>query len=306
MALMSVAVLSGCIGQNEALTAEYKNDVISIEDYYVSNIKPSAGSEVTMQFLVQNNGEQPVSRVVVSFFDTGGMEIVELGCSGTERIGNACVFDSGNAAGNLEPFDVRSVELRMRTLGGNVIKKPIPFTLSYYVEYDYAGYRKADLPVVDGVTVRTASSKYSQSTASYSPVRLDFEMPARGEHKEDGKTVKDYWGVRGEPFEVIFKFTDVASSGMKDKTAGIAAGNIRLDTKGSLQAAAGLPCDFRTTDSYMYSTRDAKVPGELRCNFKSYDFTEPQVLATLWAEYSYTYRYTLAEEFEVQPAGQQS
>jgi len=305
MVLLSAAALSGCVNQPEP-SAEYKNDVITVEDYYVSNIMPKAGSEVTMWFVVQNNGEHPVSRVVVSFFDTGGLGITELRCAGTESDGNACVFDSGNEAGALEPLDVRSVELRLSVPGESVIKKATPFTLSYYVEYDYEGYRKADLPVVDGTTLRTATSKFSQSTASYGPIRLDFEMPARGEHKEDGNVVKDYWGVKGEPFEVIVKFTDVAGSGLKDKTPEIAAGSVKLDAKGSLQLATDSACDFEPDNGYLYSTKDVNVPGELSCSFQSYDFTEPEVLATLWAEYSYTYSYTLAEKFDVQPAGQQS
>jgi len=318
LAVVAAVSLSGCLSNQGVTTASYKNDVITIEDYYVSNLKPYAGSEATMEFLVQNNGEHAVERVAVSFFDTSGLAVKNLQCSGKDMQLDAgsrptCVFGESEPLGRIEPFDVRYVELRLGMPSKDVIKSPREFTLSYSIEYDYVGYRKADLPVVDGTTVRTASSKYSQSTASYGPVVLSFEMPARGTHKEDGKTVTDYWGVREEPFEVVMKLTDVASSKSKAKNLVLAKGSIMLDTKKSLQVAMGIPCDFcmggekdcpGTDSTYLYSKADAKVPSELRCSFKSYDFTEPEALATLWAEYSYTYGYTLTEKFEVQPVGE--
>jgi hypothetical protein len=308
LALVSAVALSGCLtNQSPTTTASYKNDVVTVEDYYVSNLQPYAGSETTMSFLVQNNGEQPVGRVKVSL--SSNMEMVDLRCSGAASYDTGsgvryCVFDASNDAGSIEPFDVRSVELRLNA--NDLVSKPTEFVVSYSVEYDYAGYRKADLPVVDGTTVRTASSSYSQSTASYGPVLLSFELPARGTHKEDGQTVTDYWGVRGEPFEVVMKLTDVASSKSKSKNLVLAKGSIMLDTKKSLQVADGMPCDFDVDAStgYLYSSKDVKVPGELRCSFKSYDFSEPETFATLWAEYSYTYGYTLTEKFQVQPVGE--
>ena len=318
LALVSMVALSGCVGQEKTGGPQYKNDVITIEDYYVSNLKPYAGSEATMEFLVQNNGEHPVKRVTVSFFDTSGLTVKILKCSGEEiplsdESRPTCVFGESEALVAIEPLDVRQVVLRLGMPSDSVIKKPTSFTVSYRIEYDYSGYRKADLPVVDGVTVRTASSKYSQSTPSYGPIRLDFEMPVRGEHKEGTQTVKEYWGVRDEPFEVVFKLTDVADSKLKDKTPIIAAGNLMLDAKGSLARADGLPCDFckpgetgcmGTDSKYLYLGKDAKVPSELRCSFRSYDFIEPETFATLWAQYNYTYGYTLTEKFEVQPVGE--
>jgi hypothetical protein len=310
LALVSAVALSGCLtNQSPTSTASYKNDVVTVEDYYVSNIKPYAGSETTMQFLLQNNGEHPVGRAAVNFFDTSGLAVSDFKCSDSAVPVGAqplCTFGNSEALGEIVPFDVRYVSLRLTAPSADVIKKQTDFTVSYRIEYDYSGYRKADLPVVDGTTVRTASSRYSQSTASYGPVLLSFELPARGTHKEDGQTVTDYWGVRGEPFEVVMKLTDVASSKSKSKNLVLAKGSIMLDTKKSLQVADGMPCDFDVDAStgYLYSSKDVKVPGELRCSFKSYDFAEPETFATLWAEYSYTYGYTLTEKFQVQPIGE--
>ncbi len=317
--IVATVFLSGCLKQGPP-TAQYKNDIITIEEYYISDLTPYADSEVVIEFLVQNNGENPVSRVKVRFFEHQYLEIVELKCMGTEpEGGDTCVFDKGNKFGELMPSDVRKIDLRLRAPSKNIIKKPTNLLVRYYIEYDYGGFRKMDLPIIDGETVRTPSTRYSQSTPTYGPIRLTFEAPERGEHKENGKVVKDYWGVKGQPFEVKMKLADVASASLKDNSPIINAGDIKLDLKNSLQRAyyldkAGtktmLPCDFcvggegncpGSDPNYLYSNKTVKVPGELKCNFQSFDFTEPELLATIWADFSYTYQYTITEELEVQP-----
>lgn len=319
IAIVGIVFLSGCVDQGPA-EAKYKDDIITIEEYYVSDLTPYVDSEVVIEFLLQNNGEDPVPRVKVKFFDYPGFEIVELKCMGTKpENGDMCIFDKGNDFGELVPFDVRKVDLKLRTPPSKDIERPTSLTIMYYVEYDYSGFRKMDLPIIDGETVRTPTSKYSQSTPTYGPIKLTFEAPERGEHKEDGKVVKDYWGVKGQPFEVRMKLTDVASSALKGSSPTIKAGSIRLDLKNSLERAYSvskegkktmLPCDFcvggegdcpGTDSNYLYSNKTVKVPSELKCNFQSLSFDEPELLATIWADFSYTYQYTLVEELEVQP-----
>lgn len=308
LAVVAAVALSGCLSNQGTTTASYSNDVVTVEDYYVYNLQPEAGSETTISFLVQNNGEDPVTRVKVNF--DSNLEITGLECSGTtaatvnsgERY---CVFDSTNDAGVLQPFDTRHVELTIKAPSRDIILKATTFQVSYSIEYDYSGYRTVSLPVIDDSTESSASSEYSQSEESYGPVLLSFKLQARGTHTEDGETVEDYWGVKGDPFKVVFGLTDVASSDMKATSPVVNAGKLKLDTKGSLNITDGMPCDFeQAADGYMYSTKAVKMPGELRCSFESYDFPEPEVLATIWAEYGYTYGYTLTEKFQVQPVGE--
>jgi len=317
MALISMVALSGCVGQEKTGGPQYKNDVITIEDYYVSNLKPYAGSEATMEFLVQNNGENPMGRVKVDFFSLSGLTIVELKCSGTDpeysasRQSAGCTFDSTNAAGAIEPFDVRKVTMRLK-MPDLELKTPKEFTVSYYVEYDYAGFRVANVPIVDGETVTKASTSFSQSTSSYGPIRLDFELPVRGEHKENGQTVKEYWGVKGQPFEIKMKFTNVATSKLKDASPLLKAGKVRLDVKEMLNPMAGTGCGLciggasgcpGTNPKYAYPLKDVKVPAEVSCDFKPLGFETPEAMATMSADFSYTYRYVLSEKLSMQPLG---
>jgi len=310
MALVPMVVLSGCLSNQSAPKGpSYSNDVVTIEDYYVSNLNPYAGTDtepghVEIDFLLQNNGEFPVSHLTLEVNAPPGWQITSLACQGitSETItgGKRCAYNYDNINDAIQPFDVRSVSMFLQTPSN--ILKPTSFTLSYFISYDYIGYRKADLPVVDGVTLRKATSAYSESSPSYGPIRLDFNIPVRAEHVEGEQVVKEYWGVKGEPFEIIFSFTDVASQGYKASSVTLSKNSVTLDTKGSLELKSGLPCDFAASGAvYVSSAVVSKMPGQLRCSFVSNDFAEPEIFATLWASYTYKYRYTKTQTFEVQP-----
>jgi hypothetical protein len=308
MALVPMVALSGCLSNQGAPKGpSYSNDIVTIEDYYVSNLNPYAGSQVEVDFLLQNNGELPVSHLTLEVNAPAGWQITSLACQGitspeitSEKDSGKCEYKYTNINEAIQPFDVRSVSMSFKTPSN--ILKPTPFVLSYSVSYDYTGYRKADLPVVDGVTLRKATSSYSESSPSYGPIRLDFDIPARSEHVEGKQVVKEYWGVKGEPFEIMFSFTDVASQDYKGSSAALSVNSITFDTKGSLKLAPGLPCDFAASGAvYVSSAEVKKMPGQLRCSFVSNDFAEPEIFATLWANYMYKYMYTKTQAFEVQP-----
>ena len=290
-ALVSTVALSGCLNSQTVTGPKYSNDVVSIEDYYVSNLKPYAGSQVQVDFTLQNNGDNPVDSITLDVNPASGMPVVSLLCQGTvssEKDGvNSCVF------GVLESNDIRSVSI---TLEAPPATKPTSFPVSYSVMYVYTAYRTASLPVVDGTTLRKATSAYSQSTPSYSPIRMDFQVPPRAQHKEGDTIVNEYWGVKGEPFEVSFSFTDVSSGKYKTINPTVPARGIVLGMEG-LQRA-DLPCDF---DTNLVSSVDVKVPGKLRCSFVSTDFAEPEIFATLSASYTFNYAYAKTDTFNVQP-----
>lgn len=315
VALVSAVALSGCTGQPPA-GVTYKNDVITLEDYYVSNTRPHPGSDVTIEFLVQNNGEHPVERVKVDFFDVSGLTITELKCSGAQpeypasRQSASCTFGSASSGGSIDSMDVRKVTLRLEVPDIET-DASTDFTISYSVDYDYSGFRLANVPIVDGDTVTRASSKFSQSDPSYGPIALGFELPARSEHKENGQTVKEYWGVEGQPLELKMKFTSTATAKLKDASPVLAAGSVRLSTNGMMDMLPGTACDLciggsdgcpGTDPSYAYPLEDVKVPSDVSCDFEPVDFGTPEATATLSADFSYTYRYVLSEKLTVQAA----
>lgn len=318
--LVLAVILSGCVEQDgdDIVELEYKDDVITIEDFYVSDRTPYEGAVTVVDFYLKNNGEYPVTRVEVAF-DAPGFEIEELVCEGGSSIDNACIFDKDGEYGEIEPFDTRKVTLELGVLRIGLLK-PQTYTITYYTEYDYFGFRKMDIPIIDGVTVRKPLSEYSQSTPTYGPIKLSFEPPLRGERIEGDKTIKEYWGVRDDPFKVEMEFKHVGSRSIGEITdPEIEKCDVKLDLRGSLERASiggvYLPCDFcgggepDCTDKergYLFSNKTLDIPAKLTCNFYSPTFSDPQfedpeTVATIWAEFNYTYRYTKAQSFDIQP-----
>jgi len=324
MASLLLAVgLSGCTNPLTSGT-QYKNDAVSIEEYYVSNTNPYAGSVTTISFLLQNNGEEPVPRVEVNFFDVYGMEVLELKCQGTQPVAgkNACIFDSTNSFGEIEPMDVRMVSITLKAPAAEEIKTSTKFTVGYYVNYSYSGFRKADIPIIDAVTLMEPNAEFSESTSTPGPIELTFDPPVGGTRIVEGKTISEYWGVQDRPFEVKMTF-DYASGLTTEKSRDviIKQGDIMLELKGPIERAhtdAGLLyCEFCkpgeegcpatessdcTSSNCLYSEKAVKIPSTLRCSFQSSGTNLPaEITASIWTSFSYTYEFTGTETFTVKP-----
>lgn len=315
--VLAVVFISGCVDQPTVEGLPYNDDIITIEEYYVSDKTPYEGSIVIIELLVQNNGEEPVPRVKVGF-DVPRFIIKDLDCEDskapvdTDNDGtdDACVFREGTVFGEIEPFDTRRVILTLQAQKQGILR-PVASTITYSVEYDYHGFREMNIPIIDGDTLKKPLSKYSQSTPTYGPIQLTFEPPVRGERVEDDKTIKEYWGVRDSPFKVEMEFTHVGSSSVgMIETPKIKAGKVKLDLRGSLKIAvvAGveLPCYFADNEGYLFSNKNITVPDELICNFQSVPFSDEnyngtEERATIWADFDYTYSYTNSQDFEIQP-----
>jgi len=322
LGLVLVVFLSGC---DEQQTEElpYKNDILTIEEYFVSDRKPYETSIVMIELLLKNNGEESITWAKVGF-KAPGFEIDDLSCEGSsgkiEGDECYCIFDSSHAFGEIESLEnagERRVILALKTDDKDLMH-PYPLTVTYTIEYNYSGFRKMDIPIIDGITLTKPLSEYSQSSATYGPILIKFESPERGERIEDGQTIKEYWGVRNTPFNVRMKFTHIGSGSIGEiKDPKIEAGMVKLDLRGSLEIATvdstELPCDFYKKGEYYISNdrkdkpplKEVKIPGELMCNFQSTvfteDYTEPETTASIWVEYNYTYSYTNSQEIEVQP-----
>lgn len=316
--LSVIVLLSGCNGkENGVVEIEYKDDIITIENFYISDREPYENAVTMIDFLVKNNGEFPVDRVEIGF-DAPGFTINSLVCEGglkePEDEPNTCVFDKLSSMSVIEPLDTRAITiaLKVRNIG---LLHPQTYTMTFYVEYDYFGFRKMDIPIIDGKTRTEPLSKYGQSSQTYGPIHLNFEPPVRGEKVEEGRTVKEHWGVRDQPFKVEMEFKHVGKSSIGAITdPKIEEGKVRLDLRGSLERGSvdetDLPCEFcrmgeddciAPKSEYMYSNKEIEIPDELSCNFQALGFTGPETTATIWVEYNYTYRYTNSQNFEIQP-----
>jgi hypothetical protein len=319
--LSVIVLLSGCNDkENGVVEIEYKDDIITIEDFYISDRKPYENAVTMIDFLVKNNGEFPVDRVEIGF-DAPGFYIDSLVCEGTTPFpkesgddNNTCVFDKLSSMSVIEPLDTRTVTiaLKVRNIG---LLHPQTYTMTFYVEYDYFGFRKMDIPIIDGETRKKPLSKYGQSSQTYGPIHLDFKPPVRGEKVEEGKTVKEHWGVRDQPFKVEMEFKHVGRSSIGAITdPKIEKGKVRLDLRDSLERGSvgglDLPCEFcemgdpdcvAPMSGYLFSNKSLEIPDELSCNFQARGFSGPEMTATIWAEYNYTYIYTNSQDFEIQP-----
>lgn len=317
--LIIIVALSGCINQ-DGTTTNYKNDIITVEDYSISTMNPYVGSMTTIEFSIKNNGDETVKEVEVNFFDRPGFSVDELFCEGIEEFklgsGNSCESDSGCPANefcdlsvkkcyngclftNIESLDFRTIGLTLKA------KSSGTYTVSYSVDYGYSGFRKADIPIIDGVTRKSPIATFSQSTSTYGPVTLEFEPPVGRETKEGSKVTKEYWIVGDRPFEVKMNFEHVGSSSVGSiQPVVISIGNVKLDLRGSLaigqSGTTKLPCDFSEYGNLLFSDKDLEVPGELTCNFQSASTVELETMATIWAEFNYTYKYIKIETFSIQ------
>lgn len=271
---------------------EYKNDVITLEDYRVTDKSPYENGITTIEFDVKNNGDKTIPYVEVYFFDSGGFKFEELKCEAvnSEKLGNEkCIFK------NLEPLDTRSVLLTLRAPSAK--KLIVERTVSFSVKYDISGSRDALIPIIDGTTKKKPSSKFSQSTPSYGPISLNIEPKLEREIVVGDKTVKEYWGVYGRTFETEFKFTHVGSE-QKIVAVNISKGNVSFKLSG-LDVSEN--CDFNKVQDYWYSKKWIVVPYDtLFCNFNPTE-NLPEYTAVISVEFNYTYEFLRDETFIVQP-----
>jgi len=301
--LVLTVVMSGCVIPSDS-ELSYSDDVITIEDYYVSNVEPHPNEVVTIEFVIQNNGEETVPRVEVGFPTHPGFEITELFCEGGSIMDDdACVFDSSSQFGEIESLDSRRVLIELKTIDVKLLD-PQTYTTYYYVKYDHTGFREMNIPVIDGTTITEPQSQYSESSATYGPIQMSFELVPRGESVVDGRTIKKYWGVGEMPLKVEMHFTHAGSNSIGTiSDPVIESGDVEIDLRNSLTSTR--PCDFYTEDSstssVLISDDDVKIPGELSCNFMSVPFDDPETTATIRAEFDYEYRFDNYEQFEIQP-----
>jgi len=311
LSLIVVVIFSGCL-ESSGGELGYKNDIITIEDYYVSNLKPHPKETVAIEFSIKNNGEESVPRVEIGVPIYPGFEIEELYCEGGRAIDDeTCVFDDNEDSnyGKIESLDWREVRIKLKTMNMSLLD-PLDYITQIYVGYDYSGLREMHIPIIDGTTRKRPMSAYSQSSATYGPIRLDYELIPRGETVVDGQSVNEYWGVNMTPFKVEMKFTHVGSMSIGTiNQPQIWAGNIRVNVKNTLTTPS--QCDFIIEDILsessghsgyiLLSQDDLNVPDELMCNFQSVPFDDPETTATIETQFFYKYRYTVSEEFEIQP-----
>ncbi len=275
---------------------KYKNDIITVEEFYVSNTKPYEGSEISVDFKIKNNGDNETHDVIVRFADIPGFDkiILDCGVGGiADSTGRACNYDT------IDIFDTKHISAILKATSG--IPSDTPVTIRYTVQYYNKGFRIANVPIIDQNTRKQPISKFSQSTPSYGPVVLDFQPGELHEFVVEGKTISGYWGVFDSPLEVKFSFKSVATSSVgKANDTIIGIGHIKVDTRNTLERGIG-PCNFDQENGVWFSDKAVKVPNTLVCNFKpAGQLNVPEITATIAAEFDYVYKYERTQQITIQ------
>ena len=195
----------------QAPPVSFKNDVITLENFQVSNLRPFKESIVTISFDVKNNGDKDVQSVVIDFGGTtlgslddidvitceGGVEkteeslkhILKIPIPFTNRVvKQLCVFDK-----------IQSLDARRVTANYKVVNEGTR-TILVKVTYPYEGSREALIPIIDDTTVRKPPVQFKQSQPSYGPFVVDVIPPTKG------------WAIRDQPFEIKFKLRYIGSA----------------------------------------------------------------------------------------------
>lgn len=299
--IVLVVFLSGCGGiiPTDGFADDvFVADVITIEDYYVTNTKPLPNTSTTIGFLVKNNADytmrEKIPKVEVSFFDVPGFTVKKLTCEGGSKSDNTCVFVKSGSYDEIVPGDSRVVKLEL--VSPKNIISATELTVSYSISYDIMGKRRASIPLVDGTTRIKPLSQFSQSPSSDGPVVVELKPPKGAERIEEGQTIEEYYSRLDEPFNVELSFEDVGSGSIGEvQPTVIGVGKVKLDVSNGLQIEPGLRCDFGTN---FLSTKEVEVPGKLVCNLKG-SSSEPEVIVPIYIDYSYTYKYIKTQAFTV-------
>jgi hypothetical protein len=289
----------GCIGQKpNVIVSKYKNDAITIENYYVTNINPNSGGIASIQFEVQNNlppSSKPLP-VEVYFFDLPGFTVNNLDCGTvpgdmpTDTINNKCIYPT------FESSDSRTIILDLKAKD---VEVPTPYTITFSVNYTIDGSRDALIPVVDGLTKKEPSFEFTQSTPTYGPILLDIQPQLEREKVVDNKIVTEYWGTVNSSFDNKFVFSHIGTENPIGNLE-IPAGNVKFTLMG-LNVSLGSCSDFN--DNTHQSNRSVRLPYDttLYCSFNPTIANMPEYAADIIVNFTYAYEYLHDQTFTIQP-----
>jgi hypothetical protein len=288
----------GCIGQKpNVIVSKYKNDAITIENYYVTNINPISGGITTVQFEVQNNlpyWYKPIP-VEIYFFDIPGFTVNNLDCGvilseNDSQPGNTrCIYP------NFMSSDSRTVILNLKSKD---VEVPTQYTITFSVNYTIDGSRDALIPVVDGTSKKEPSFEFTQSTPTYGPILLDIQPQLEREKIVDNKIVTEYWGTLNTPFDTKFVFSHVGTENPIGNLE-IPAGNVKFTLMGL--NVSGYCSDFN--DNTHQSNRSVRLPYDttLYCTFIPNIPNMPEYAADIIVNFTYAYEYLHDQTFTIQP-----
>jgi hypothetical protein len=282
---LAILVIAGCT----TTTGIYKNDIMVQEQPILTRTNPYTDSSTSIRFYLRNYGRDTVPKAFVNFFDFHGMEH-SLTCQGGSQVDDhTCEFT------NIPSFENRFVSFTIYTPSD--IPAPTSFVISYEISFDYSGSRRIIIPVIDDMQESEPKNKYSISDPSVGPIAVDFEPPIGAEKQQGDQTVTEYWGVKGDSFEVRMNFKQAVETSV---VTNISASDIKLKLQG-LSIDSKLSCDFNSglTAKSTVSVGQSSVP--LSCFFVPTSFSGSEKMTTIDVNFAYTFDTIKTVTFTVVP-----
>jgi hypothetical protein len=282
-----ILILAGCT----STTSVYKNEVLVQDKYILTRSNPFTDSTTSIRFYLKNYGRDTVPKASVDFFDLKGMDHSLICQGGSQSDDHTCDFT------NIQSLDSRYVSLTLNTPSSEIIKSKTDFQISYKISFDYSGFRRLIIPVIDDMQESEPQNKYTISDPSVGPIAADFEPPVGAEMKQGDQTVKEYWGVKGDSFEVRMNFKQAIQTNV---ITNITGNNIKLKLQG-LAIDSKSKCDFNSglTSKLTISVGQTQTP--LSCYFIATAFTTPETMTVIDANFAYTFETIKTETISVIP-----
>jgi len=292
--ILALIVLAGCTTTSPT---SYQNDVIVLQNAIVSRVNPFTDSTTSVRFDLQNAGTGAVPRVVVDFFDLKGLTPAGLNCeNGMQVTDHSCQFN------NIPSMDIRHFSITLKTPSADILKAQTDFTINYKISFDYSGSRRIIIPVIDDSKKSQPTNKYSISDPSVGPIALDIEPPVGAIQQQGDQQVKEYWGIKGDYFDVIMNFRQVVDTNVPTNVSG---SNIHLQLHG-LYVDSQSKCDFNSDLTSKIDITVGQTQTSLTCSFKSLAFTNAEntvgeKTTTVDASFSYTFEKIRSTTITVVP-----
>jgi hypothetical protein len=289
--LFAIIILAGCTNA----ASPYQNDVIIQENYVLTRANPFTDSSTTIRFNIRNVGRDVVPKTDILFTDLQGLS-AGITCQDGTQIGTqknpGCEFT------NIDSLDSRYISIIIYTPSADAVKSPTSYQIIYNISFDYSGFRRLVIPVVNDPS-HQPQNKYAVSNPSVGPIEVAFEPPIGAISKQGNQQTTEYWGVKGDSFEVRIDFKQAVQNAA---STAISGSNIKLSLQG-LNIDTKSKCDFNSGLTANFDVVVGQSQASLTCSFLPQNFNTAEMNTVIDINYAYTYSTVKTESFTVYPRG---
>ncbi len=297
----------GLLTHSQTGSLTYSNDLISIEDVFISNSYPRPGEKIDMKVKIKNNGPKSIKPWFL-LLDYQDLNLVKLTYSYRNSIKSCDIFKANeygkceiNSEG-LSPFEFSEIYAEFEVPSN----EKIPLVLEgrkeyriirYMINYTLSGSKEIFIPITPNIN-KVPSLRYSESSGDFGPVQIQVEVPSSGKVKVNNKLIELHYGVAGMPLTFSFKFVNIGTQGeyseFKIKSLSL---NYPSDIFSEVWCRGGSL--EKEKGKIVFSEIDTETP--IDCRFEVKDSISEERVADLKFEYEYMYSFFDHSIIEIQP-----